>query len=35
MAQFYRSFIENFASIMSPIIKLLKKSEIFEWAEEC
>jgi hypothetical protein len=30
MAQFYRCFIKNFASIMSPITKLFKKFEIFE-----
>jgi hypothetical protein len=29
MAHFYRCFIKNFASIMSPIIKLLKKSKVF------
>ncbi len=35
MAQFYRCFIKNFTSILSPITKLLKKFEIFEWIEEC
>ncbi len=35
MAQFYRWSMENFASIMSPIIKLLKKIEIFAWIKEC
>ncbi len=35
MAQFYRCFIKNFALIMSPITKLLKKSKVFEWTEEC
>jgi hypothetical protein len=34
MAQFYRCFIKNIASIMSPITKLLKKFEVFEWTEE-
>jgi hypothetical protein len=29
MAQFYSCFIKNYASIMSPITKLLKKSEVF------
>jgi hypothetical protein len=35
MVQFYRCFIKNFASIMSPITKLLKKFKVFEWIEEC
>jgi hypothetical protein len=35
MAQFYMCFIKKFASIISPIIKLLKKSEIFVWIEKC
>jgi len=35
MAQFYRCFIKNFISIMSPITKLLKKFEVFEWTKEC
>ncbi len=35
MAQFYRCFIKNFVLIMSPITKLLKKSKVFEWTEEC
>jgi hypothetical protein len=28
-------FIKNFASIMSPITKYLKKSKVFEWIIEC
>jgi hypothetical protein len=35
MAQFYKGFIKNFASIMSPIIKLFKKSKVFEWTRKC
>ncbi len=35
MPQFYRCFIKNFASIMSPITKMLKKSKGFEWIEKC
>jgi hypothetical protein len=35
MAQFCMCFINNFASIMSPITKLFKKIEVFEWIEEC
>ncbi len=35
MAQFYRCFIKNFASIMSPIARLLKNSKVFEWTREC
>jgi hypothetical protein len=35
MAQFYRCFIKNFASIMSPITKMLKKFEVFELTTKC
>ncbi len=35
MAQFYRCFTKNFASIMAPITKLLIKVEMFEWTNEC
>ncbi len=35
MAQFYRCFIKNFASIMAPITKLLIKAKVFEWTAEC
>ncbi len=35
MAQFYKCFIINFVSIMSPITKVLKKFEVFEWTKEC
>jgi hypothetical protein len=35
MAQFYKCFIKKITSIMSPITKLLKKFEVFEWIEEC
>jgi hypothetical protein len=35
MTQFYRCFIKNFTLIMSPITKLFKKSEVFEWIEKC
>jgi hypothetical protein len=35
MAQFCRCFINFFASIMSPIIKLVKKFEVFEWTKNC
>ncbi len=31
MTQFYRCFIKKFTSIVSPIIKFLKKFKIFEW----
>jgi hypothetical protein len=33
MAQFYKCFIKNFALIMSPITKVLKKCEVFEWTQ--
>jgi hypothetical protein len=35
MAQFYRCFIKKIASIMSPITKLLRTFEVFEWTKEC
>jgi hypothetical protein len=35
MALFYECFIKNFASIMSPITKLLKKFDVFEWTTKC
>jgi hypothetical protein len=35
MAQFYRCFIKNFALIMSPITKVLKKCEVLEWTQKC
>jgi hypothetical protein len=35
IAQFCICFIKNFASIMSPITKLFKKFEVFEWTKEC
>jgi hypothetical protein len=35
MAQFCRCFIKIFASIMSPIINLVKKFEVFEWTKNC
>jgi len=35
MAQFYRCFIKKIVSIMSPITKLFKKFEVFEWIEKC
>ncbi len=35
MALFYKCFIKNFASIMSPIIELFKKSKVFEWTKKC
>jgi hypothetical protein len=31
MAQFYKCFMKNFASIMAPITKLFKKAEVFKW----
>jgi hypothetical protein len=35
MAQFYKCFIKEIAFIMSPITKLLKKSEVFELITKC
>ncbi len=35
MALFYRCFIRNFAYVMAPTTKLLKKIEVFKWTVEC
>jgi hypothetical protein len=35
MAQLYRWFIRNFASVMALITKLLRKVEVFEWTTKC
>jgi hypothetical protein len=35
MAKFYRCFINFFVLIMSPIIKMFKKSKVFEWTKKC
>jgi len=35
MIGYYREFIENFASIMAPLYKLLRKNVEFIWDEEC
>ncbi len=35
MVQFYRCFIKNFAFIMAPITKLMKKTKQFMWTLEC
>ena len=34
-ASYYRRFIEGFADVAGPLIKLLAKSAKFEWTEEC
>jgi hypothetical protein len=33
--RYYRRFIRNYASITTPLEKLLKKSEAFKWKPEC
>ena len=35
MAGYYRRFVEGFSKLAMPITKLLKKSNEFEWTEEC
>jgi len=35
MARYYRRFIEGFSKLAIPITKLLRKSNRFEWTEEC
>ena len=34
-ASYYRRFIRNFASIVSPLHKLTKKNQEFVWSDEC
>ncbi len=35
MAQFYKCFINIFATIMAPITKMTRKIKTFLWIEEC
>ncbi len=35
MVQFYRCFIKNFAFIMAPITKLMRKTKKFLWTSKC
>ena len=35
MASFFRRFIRGFASIVDPLIALMKKDAVFEWSEAC
>lgn len=35
VCSWYRRFIRNFASIVSPMTQLTKKGQRFEWSEEC
>ena len=32
---YYRRFIRNYAKIISPLEKLLQKSEVFQWMDDC
>ena len=32
---YYRRFIRNYAKITSPLEKLLRKSEVFQWTDDC
>lgn len=34
-ANYYRRFIEHFATLTKPISKLTKKDVVFKWTEEC
>jgi len=34
MAQYYQRFIKDFAFIMAPITKLLRKIETFKWTTQ-
>ena len=35
LAQFNRCFIKDYAGIMEPITRLIKKGEVFDWTTEC
>ena len=35
LANYYRRFIKNFASIASPLTALLRKNAKFQWTVEC
>lgn len=35
MARFYRRFIQNFAKIIAPLIRLTQKGEPYVWTLEC
>ena len=35
LAFYYRHFIKDFATITTPLNKLLKKDQPFEWTENC
>jgi primosomal protein N' len=35
MVQYYRCFIKNFAFIMAPIIKFMRKTKQFLWTSKC
>jgi hypothetical protein len=33
--EYYRKFIRRYATITTPLEKLLKKSDLFQWRPEC
>ncbi|XP_070037062.1 uncharacterized mitochondrial protein AtMg00860-like [Nicotiana tomentosiformis] len=35
LASYYRHFVENFSSIVSPLTKLTQKGATFRWSDEC
>ena len=35
LAQFNRCFIKDYAGIMEPITRLIRKGEVFDWTTEC
>lgn len=35
LASWYRRFVPNFSSIISPMTNLLRKNQPFEWIEQC
>ena len=35
LANYYRSFVQNYSEIASPLYQLTKKDAIFEWNEKC
>jgi hypothetical protein len=35
LAGYYRRFVEGFSRLATPLTKLIRKNEKFQWSEEC